>query len=70
MNAEWVLDVLSDLKTFSRENGLCGLSEHLDDAMVVAATEIRRKTNAGEQADAHAATSRKASQWAELCEIP
>lgn len=42
MNADWMLEVLSDLKTFSRQNDLLGLAEQLDDTLLVAAQEIGR----------------------------
>ena len=40
MQNEWILDVLTDLKTFAQKNGLAALAEHLDDTMLVAATEL------------------------------
>ncbi|MCE8537786.1 hypothetical protein KBY27_09975 [Ruegeria pomeroyi] len=40
---EWILDVLSDLKTFANANGLSALAEQLDDTKIVAAAEIASK---------------------------
>ncbi|MEM0937290.1 MAG: hypothetical protein AAF646_08995 [Pseudomonadota bacterium] len=40
MQHDWVLDVLSDLTAFARENGLPELAEQLDDARHVASQEI------------------------------
>ena len=40
MQNEWILDVLSDLKTFACQNGHSTLAEHLDDMRIVAATEL------------------------------
>lgn len=40
MQNEWILDVLADLKTFARQNGLSSLAEHLDDTQMIAAVEI------------------------------
>ena len=40
MRREWILDVLSDLKTFARDNGMIALAEQLDDTAIVAMAEI------------------------------
>ena len=40
MQNDWILDVLADLKTFARQNGLSSLASQLDDTQVVAAVEI------------------------------
>jgi hypothetical protein len=40
MANEWILDVLADLKTFARNNGLPAVAHGLDDLSVVAAAEI------------------------------
>ncbi len=40
MANDWILDVLSDLKAFAAENGLLALADQLDEAALVAATEI------------------------------
>lgn len=40
MRSEWILDVLSDLKTYALSSNLPQLAEHLDDAALVALTEI------------------------------
>ena len=40
MTNDWIIDVLSDLKSFATENGLVALAGQLDDAVLVAATEI------------------------------
>lgn len=40
MRSEWILDVLSDLKNYASSSGLLQLAEHLDDAALVALTEI------------------------------
>jgi hypothetical protein len=42
MRNDWILDVLADLRTFARENGLPELAERLDDAQQVAVAEIAR----------------------------
>ena len=42
-NNDWILDVLSDLKTFASANGLSALAEQLDDTRLIAAAEIAFK---------------------------
>ncbi|WP_263721829.1 hypothetical protein [Defluviimonas sp. WL0075] len=42
MQYEWILDVLSDLKSFAQGNGLPELAEQLGDTSIVAAHEISR----------------------------
>jgi len=40
MGHDWILDVLTDLKTFARANGMPSLATQLDDATFVAQAEI------------------------------
>ena len=40
MQNEWILDVLADLRTFARQNGLGVLAEQIDDTRLVAAAEL------------------------------
>ena len=40
MRSDWILDVLTDLKTFARANELLILAEQLDDTSIVAMAEI------------------------------
>lgn len=40
MRSDWILDVLTDLKTFARANDLMALAEQLDDTAIVAMAEI------------------------------
>ncbi len=40
MGHDWIIDVLTDLKNFARQNDLPVLAELLDDAALVAAAEI------------------------------
>ena len=40
MRSDWILDVLTDIKTFARANNMPILAEQLDDAAIVAMTEI------------------------------
>jgi hypothetical protein len=40
MQIEWILDVLSDLRTFAERNGLPRLAEELDDTRRRAALEL------------------------------
>lgn len=40
MGHDWILDVLADLKTFARANGMPSLAAQLDDAAFVAQAEL------------------------------
>ena len=40
MQNEWILDVLTDLRTFACQNGLRVLAEQIDDTRLVAAAEL------------------------------
>jgi hypothetical protein len=40
MSSDWILDVLTDLKTFARSNELLALAEQLEDTAIVAMAEI------------------------------
>lgn len=40
MGHDWILDVLTDLKTYARLNGLPALAGQLDDVAMVAAVEL------------------------------
>ncbi|WP_390910938.1 hypothetical protein [Pseudosulfitobacter sp. SM2401] len=40
MRSDWILDVLTDLKTFARSNELMALAEQLEDTAIVAMAEI------------------------------
>lgn len=37
---EWILDVLTDLGTFARQNGMRALAEQIDDTKIVASAEL------------------------------
>ncbi len=41
MNNEWIIDVLLDLRNFAEKQVMMDLAEHLDDAILIAAAEIR-----------------------------
>jgi hypothetical protein len=41
MSRDWMIDVLADLRSFAGANTMPGLAECLDDAILVAAAEIR-----------------------------
>ncbi len=40
MANDWILDVLADLKTYAKKNGLPALADQLDETLLIAATEI------------------------------
>lgn len=42
MKKDWMIDVLADLRACALNNKMMGLAEHLDDAIVLAASEISR----------------------------
>ena len=41
MKKDWMIDVLADLRAFALNNKMTVLAEHLDDAILVAATELK-----------------------------
>ena len=47
MGHDWILDVLTDLKTFARANGLPTLATQLEDASYVAQVEIASQAEEG-----------------------
>lgn len=57
MRSDWILDVLTDLKTFARANNMPALAEQLDDTAIVAMSEIAatRETQNGQRHDGEAA---------------
>ena len=40
MGSDWILDVLTDLKSYASKNGLSVLAEQLEDTRLVAAAEL------------------------------
>lgn len=40
MSDEWIIDVLTDLKAYAVQNGLSVTADQLDDARLIAMTEI------------------------------
>ncbi|WP_299283726.1 hypothetical protein [uncultured Tateyamaria sp.] len=57
MRSDWILDVLTDLKTFARANEMPNLAEQLDDTAIVAMAEIAamKDTADGQRHDGEAA---------------
>lgn len=55
MKKDWMIDVLADLRACALNNKMTVLAEHLDDAILVAASELARKssgeTGLGEYSD-------------------
>ena len=49
MQNEWILDVLADLGTFARQNGLVELAEQIDDTRLVAAAELAATSAPGRE---------------------
>jgi len=50
MQSDWILDVLTDLKTFAILNGLPAFAEQLDDTALVALAEISAQVEPGHHA--------------------
>jgi len=46
MTQDWILDVLSDLRTFAALNDMSALVEQLDDTLIVASTVVAEKAAA------------------------
>lgn len=40
MRNDWILHVLTDLRTFADQNGMLALAVQLDETLIVASTEI------------------------------
>ena len=40
MSQEWILDLLTDLRAAAAQGAMFELTEHLDDALVIAAREL------------------------------
>lgn len=53
MAHDWILDVLADLRAYANKNGLSALADELDDATLVAATEIASAEGKGPLAATH-----------------
>ena len=61
MAHDWIFDVLADLKTYATKNGLSALADELDEATLIAATEIASmEGKPPAAATSHAGTSRYA----------
>jgi hypothetical protein len=50
MRKDWILDVLTDLRTFAEQNGMAASADHLADACLVVASELAN-AGTGAQAD-------------------
>lgn len=57
MSYSWILEVLSDLKTFSDANGMHRLSKELDEARLMAAVEIAQLSETDQDEDEGASSS-------------
>ncbi|QDY68405.1 hypothetical protein [Qingshengfaniella alkalisoli] len=58
MQQGWVIDVLADLKSFARQNGLPVLAEQLDDTILVAAAELAKTSGLAELEREHGGQDR------------
>ena len=41
MSQDWIVEILTDIRKFAHKEGMLTLAETLDDAIIVAAREIR-----------------------------
>jgi len=41
MSHDWMIELLTDIRNVAHKHALVGLAEHLDDAVVLAAREMR-----------------------------
>lgn len=53
MSQEWILDLLTDLRAAAEQGALYELAEHLDDALVIAARELRSASTCSQMASSH-----------------
>lgn len=71
MNADWVLDVLADLRTFAKQNQFTRLAEQLDDSILIAAADLKRaRDTSNARAEGHEGEARIAHHGPGICEIP
>ena len=61
MKANWVIDILKDIRQFSEKNGMVELAEQLDDAIFVAASEIEMQLAGAESGGMRAGRPRGGS---------
>lgn len=57
MKNDWILDVLDDLRAFAHDHHLPALSEQLDDARLIAASELAAQREERAAHDRHRAIS-------------
>jgi hypothetical protein len=53
MSEAWVMELLSGARDMARSKGLFRLAEHMDDAMLIAASEFHESTLAVAEPEAH-----------------
>lgn len=71
MNADWMLDVLADLRTFAHDNRYARLAEHLDDSLLIAAADLcnAQRSEPGE-AGRHEGKAGNTHLWSGFCDNP
>jgi hypothetical protein len=47
MPDDWIIEVLTDLKVFARQNGMVDLAAQLDTTLAVAQAELARRAGVG-----------------------
>lgn len=64
MSDKWIVDVLTDLMAYAEENGLSVTAEQLDDARLIALTEISNMAREkGENARTYDEAARRPSLY-------
>jgi hypothetical protein len=58
MAQDWMIDILTDIRQYAQKNAMLELAEHLDDAIIVAAHEIRAAAESRVVAGGHDVTDR------------
>ena len=61
MNNQWMIDVLKDMRQVAQTNAMLDFAESLDDAIIVAASELRSRSLAHDAAEGHDCEAREFS---------
>ena len=58
MAKDWMIDILTDIRQYAQKNAMLDLAEQLDDAILVAASEIRATSVCKDMTGSHDNTDR------------
>ncbi len=53
MAQDWMIDILTDIRQYAQKNAMLELAEHLDDAIFVAAHELKTATVSSDALSGH-----------------